>query len=268
MRTYTDPHIHKRAHTHGGDGARFNASLSIAFRFMVVIPNPVWPRQSILTYSDIITYQLRMALIRHHFPELRENDHEEMLSRLLATAKTKTIIQRPVMQEALEQMKHEDPSDFLRDFEGLAEKLADQKREELIRNRLCAPRAAAEFHTPVVLKKLRPKPGVGACVLTFQVPTNSFQGYYPRVLTPEQEKSKRVKKHFSISRTFGERWSQTQALSQVVGFLWGCHKKAGGEPASVAFKLNRKQTSGHYIVVVQARTYSLIQTFENTPDLT
>ncbi|CAL1163263.1 unnamed protein product, partial [Cladocopium goreaui] len=173
-----------------------------------------------------------MALIRHHFPELRENDHEEMLSRLLATAKTKTIIQRPVMQEALEQMKHEDPSDFLRDFEGLAEKLADQKREELIRNRLCAPRAAAEFHTPVVLKKLRPKPGVGACVLTFQVPTNSFQGYYPRVLTPEQEKSKRVKKHFSISRTFGERWSQTQALSQVVGFLWGCHKKAGGEPAS------------------------------------
>ena len=172
------------------------------------------------------------------------------------------------MQEALEQMKHEDPSDFLRDFEGLAEKLADQKREELIRNRLCAPRAAAEFHTPVVLKKLRPKPGVGACVLTFQVPTNSFQGYYPRVLTPEQEKSKRVKKHFSISRTFGERWSQTQALSQVVGFLWGCHKKAGGEPASVAFKLNRKQTSGHYIVVVQARTYSLIQTFENTPDLT
>ena len=176
-----------------------------------------------------------MSLIQHFFEELPADQHEQMLSRLLSTSNTRKIIERPVMLEALGQMKLENPSEFLRDFEGLGERLADQQREELIRNRLCAPRSTAEFRTPMVLKKLRPKPNEGACILTYQVPTNSFQGYYPRTLTAEQEKSKRVKKHFSISRTFGEKWNQAQALQQVVNYLWGCHKKAGGEPTLVVY---------------------------------
>ena len=168
-----------------------------------------------------------MSLIKHFFEPFSEEEQEKMLIRLLESSKRKSQAdQRPVMHDALRSLEYENPSDA-KIFEGLSQKLPNQKRAELIRSRLCAPKATAEFHTPGFLNRLRPMPKDGGCVLTFQVPTDTFQGYYPRTLTPEHMSNKRVKKYLSISRTFGQKWTQLQALQQVVTFLWECHQKAG-----------------------------------------
>ena len=95
-----------------------------------------------------------------------------------------------------------------------------------MRSRFSVPKAKAEASTPSVIKAL--KPDIPGAVLTYQVPTSTFQGYYPKAEVPAAKRGK-AGSSYSTGRTVGDKWSAVQALTQVVNFLWAHHKKAGYE---------------------------------------
>ena len=160
-----------------------------------------------------------MSLIKHFFP-----NKENMLDRLLQTDTTvKSRLIRPsALKDVLAEL--EGTSDG-KHFSEMKEMLDQEDRETFILTRFAAPRAAAEASTPWYIKNLRPP--MAKCYLTFQVATKSFQGYYPKDLDESQRKNPKVKTHWSASRTFGEKWTTEQALTQVVKFVWNKQKKGG-----------------------------------------
>ena len=159
-----------------------------------------------------------MSLIKAYFGDTPEPEQRAMLDRLMSSDKQKKIVQTTALMEVLQEMS----PDEVQEYSDLKEQLQDQAREEIIMKRLGAgTRAAVEFRTPAVLKKLKP-PGAGA-VLTFQVSENAFQGYYRKVLTETQLANPRVKKHWTTSASFGTKRTQFAALRLVVNFLWKQH---------------------------------------------
>ena len=169
-----------------------------------------------------------MALIKHFFAELGESDQVCKLQRLLETSKSRKIVKTKNLMEALREMEG---TDDCAEFKSLSETLHDQQREDLIKTRLFASKSKAEFATPSPIKEL--KPDFPEVVLTYQIPANTFAGYYPKGLTEEQLKNKRLKRAWTRSRTFGEKWTQLEALQQVVTFLWDCHAKQKRESGLV-----------------------------------
>jgi hypothetical protein len=165
-----------------------------------------------------------MSLIKHSFPDMDEVRQAEVLDRLLqsdATIKSK-LIRPDSLKDVLVEMDGTTDGKLFTDMKDM---LDQEDRETFILTRFAAPRAAAEAATPWYVKNLRPP--MTKCYLTWQVATKSFQGYYPKTLDESQRKNPKVKTHWSTSRTFGEKWTTEQALTQVVRFLWGKHKKGG-----------------------------------------
>ena len=162
---------------------------------------------------------VRMSLVRAYFPEMDEPGHVEMVTRLLATGKTRKIVTTTALREVLQSADLEDPNDF----DDLRTKLQDQDREEIILKRMGGTKSAASFHTPNVIKNLRPN--AAGCTLMFQPSRNAFQGYYKRNLPPSADK--RLKPNWSTWSSFGPKRSQHAALRYVVAFLWGKHQDAG-----------------------------------------
>ena len=160
--------------------------------------------------------------MRAYFPEANEADQIEMTMRLLNTSGARKIIATKGLDDVLEEVRGTDDDKL---FCKLRENLADEKREELILQRLGGERAGVETRTPAPLKSLQPP--VAGSLLVYQVSASAFQGYYPRALTPEQQQSKRYKKTISTSRNFGVERTQLEALQMVVKFLWDAHRKAG-----------------------------------------
>ena len=164
----------------------------------------------------------RMSLVRAYFPDENESEQIEMTMRLLNTAGARKIVVTKGLEGVLDEVRGTDDDKL---FHKLREHLADEKREELILQRLGGERAGVDTKTPSPLKALEPP--VAGSLLVYQVSASAFQGYYPRALTPEQQQSKRYKKTISTSRTFGAERTQLEALQMVVKFLWDAHRKAG-----------------------------------------
>ncbi|CAL1153918.1 unnamed protein product [Cladocopium goreaui] len=181
----------------------------------------------LLKYNEkTVGVKSRMSLIKHSFPDMDEVRQAEVLDRLLqsdATIKSK-LIRPDSLKDVLVEMDGTTDGKLFTDMKDM---LDQEDRETFILTRFAAPRAAAEAATPWYIKNLRPP--MTKCYLTWQVATKSFQGYYPKTLDESQRKNPKVKTHWSTSRTFGEKWTTEQALTQVVRFLWRKHKKGGHE---------------------------------------
>ena len=165
-----------------------------------------------------------MSLVNHFFPDKDEAKRICMVHRLMETAKVKRVVKTNGLAEVLQEMRGTEDGKL---YSDLHDELINQEREEIIMQRLgaAAHRRKIEQGTPSPLKKLQP-PKRGA-ILHLQLATSSFQGYYPRDLTPAQQRDKRTKKVFSTSRTFGPERTQETALLLVVKFLWKKHEEAG-----------------------------------------
>ena len=172
-----------------------------------------------------------MALISHFFPDMEDAEKLALLEKPLASRKTRVVKPR-ALADVLKDLKG---SDDWKDFQRLHDQFMDEQRQALVLERFSVPRAQAEAQTPSVIKALRPKVelarGLPGVQLTYQVGTQSFQGYYPRDLSEEDIKKFRsggkVKTRFSTSRTIGDKWTADTALVQVVNWLWNQHRKMG-----------------------------------------
>ena len=168
----------------------------------------------------------RMALVRAWYPDEAEEKQWERCQKLLATSTAKHIVRVSGMRDAVTELT----ATGAEDFSELKKHLDEQETEALIHARFSAGKAAPEHWTPEALKTLRPS-GDGV-ILSWQVSRQCFAGYYPRVPTgtdvekAEREK-KKLKKHHSTSRTYGGKWTKSEALTLVVRFLWRKHKKQG-----------------------------------------
>ena len=165
-----------------------------------------------------------MSLIKCFYPDVGEAVQIEYLTRLLNTTAKRRVVETTGLQEVLAEMQGTDDA---KDFKGLRELLEDEKREELVIQRLGGVRAGVEMKTPSPIKRLRP-PTQGSLVV-LQISQSAFQAYYPRQLTAEQKNNPRVKKSWSIWRSFGVDRTQAEALRAVLQFVWKKHKDAGGD---------------------------------------
>lgn len=175
-----------------------------------------------------------MTLIQSLFPEMTEEEQEKLLLRLLDTTTRKGLLSNKTLHSVFEVLDRGDEDMKL--FADLQRQVADVWRTEYVISRVGRAKAAAEAMTPVLIKQLKP-PGPKV-YLAWQVSMSCFEGYYPR---PALEKvagkggaQNRRKTHFSTSRTYGgartSNRTQEAALQLVVQFLWGHHKKQGGDP--------------------------------------
>lgn len=126
------------------------------------------------------------------------------------------------------------------EFESLRAAMDEQKRVEFIVSRVGFSRAKAAHYTPKAIKELRPPNSV----LTWQSACFCFQGYYPipqaiRSKAEETSKqsgkgrgkrkvTKRVKTHWTRSRSYKAKRNQLEALTWIVEWLWKTHKQQGG----------------------------------------
>ncbi|CAK9021499.1 Hemicentin-1 [Durusdinium trenchii] len=174
-----------------------------------------------------------MTLIQSLFPEMTEEEQEKLLLRLLDTTTRKGLLSNKTLHSVFEVLDRGDEDMKL--FADLQRQVADVWRTEYVISRVGRAKAAAEAMTPVLIKQLKP-PGPKV-YLAWQVSMSCFEGYYPR---PALEKvagkggaQNRRKTHFSTSRTYGgartSNRTQEAALQLVVQFLWGHHKKQGGD---------------------------------------
>ena len=148
-----------------------------------------------------------------------------MLERLLESSADKKLLRTAGLRDALNLLQDCGDADK---FEDLWEKVTEDDRQQLIKSRIGAPHEKASQFTPQCLKALKPP----NTVLCYQVSVCTFEGYYP---IPEEQRGKgsKAKKHWSIARTHGTKWTTLSALSQVVAFLWRMHAKCGRVATSV-----------------------------------
>ena len=175
-----------------------------------------------------------MCLINHHFPALTDDEKVLKLQRLLATQKPKAEVKQDTTLKALRLMENEDDNKM---FSGLRDKLEDMEREKTIAERFSSGsgREKKQFATPDCLKDLRPDVTSGtntsgyAAVLTWQMTTQCYQGYYPNEFD-EEEAGTRRKRFTSTSRKYNtdDIEEKAKALWVVVSFLWREHTKQGG----------------------------------------
>ena len=174
-----------------------------------------------------------MALINHTFPALEDQDKIVMLQRLLETQKPNAGIKEDTALKALHLLDNEDDSKM---FASLRDRLEDSEREKMVIERFGGSgKDAKKYATPECLKQLRPDVSQGdntsgyGAVLTWQMSTNSFQGYYPTDLE-EHEAIGRRKRFTSTSRKYqgDDLEDKMKALWQVVSFLWREHVRQGG----------------------------------------
>ena len=122
-------------------------------------------------------------------------------------------------------------------FSGLRDRLEDteREREKTIAERFSSGKEKKQFATPDCLKDLRPDVTSGtntsgyAAVLTWQMSTQSYQGYYPNDFDDEEAGSRR-RRFTSTSRKYNTEdiEDKTKALWPVVSFLWREHVGQGG----------------------------------------
>ncbi|CAK9065522.1 unnamed protein product [Durusdinium trenchii] len=187
-----------------------------------------------LLHGSLQNVDDKMTLIQSLFPEMTEEEQEKLLLRLLDTTTRKGLLSNKTLHSVFEVLDRGDEDMKL--FADLQRQVADVWRTEYVISRVGRAKAAAEAMTPVLIKQLKP-PGPKV-YLAWQVSMSCFEGYYPR---PALEKvagkggaQNRRKTHFSTSRTYGgartSNRTQEAALQLVVQFLWGHHKKQGGDP--------------------------------------
>ena len=164
-----------------------------------------------------------MTLAKAWFPTETEEQQWQRCLRLLETSSRRKIVQVAGVKEAIEEMLKTGEADEKQAFKALAETIEHQETEELIKSRVNQPRGLAEYYTPAALKALTPD--VQGCRLVYQVNTATFQAYYPKPLSAAQRANPKIKKDWSTSRTYGQKWTKHQALTLVVRAAWAWHGK-------------------------------------------
>lgn len=120
-------------------------------------------------------------------------------------------------------------------FLDIKNRMDDEKRTELIIEREGYHRSKARAMTPRLIKELAPP--IRRCYVSMQVNLKRFNGFYfkPEASASSRKRPKGSKKQaklkdmHSTARTWGEKWSQEQALNLVIGQLWAWHKKYDGD---------------------------------------
>ena len=155
------------------------------------------------------------------FPDADEAKREAMLTRLLTTSPDKKLVRTAGLRDALNILQETADGEK---FQDLLEKVAADDREHLIRSRVGAPHEKAQQWTPQCLRDLKPE----GAVFCYQASARCFEGYYP---VPPEKRTGRLKnkKHWTIARTHGEKWTPLSALTQVIAQLWKWHQQEGGD---------------------------------------
>ena len=173
-----------------------------------------------------------MCLINHSFPAIADDEKVVTLQRLLPTQKKKSEVKEETALKALRMLESEEDGKM---FSTLRDRLEDTGRDKAVFERFGSAKEKKQFATPDCLKQLRPDvttsnntSGFGA-VLTWQVSTHNFQGYYPVELDPDDVGTRR-KRFTSTSRKYNSDTldDMVKALQQVVNFLWREHIHQGG----------------------------------------
>lgn len=173
------------------------------------------------------------------FSDKTENERCDMLARLLSTSKKKrNTIKTETLHSVVNLLQGDEEA---RQFQDLTEEVQDKWRQEFVIARCGFSREKAAAITPATIKAL--KPPLPNCYLVWQISRSMFQSYWPKTGLGGEKPAKkpktgrRLKTHDSTSTTYGQKWSQAQALTRQVNWLWKKHEKAGGESRSSRFCL-------------------------------
>ena len=169
----------------------------------------------------------RMAIVRAYFPGKAEDEQFKMVERLLLSKSGSTLYRPSCLRDVLTHLKG---SPDMPKMDDLEQKVKDLEIQEAILARTGGTREAKAHRTPEAIKALRPPRD--SCFLVMQIPSSTFEAYYPKEKPGEASKKRRkdaarVKTHVSRARTWGTKWTQSSALRQCVNFLWKCHESAG-----------------------------------------
>jgi hypothetical protein len=172
-----------------------------------------------------------MALVQACYPELSEDQRANMVQRLCTQRTLKPVsLDLKTMSAVAGHLSDED-------FGAFKDEVYDEMRTTLIQKRCGVPRKQAEATTPECLKSLRPTTADGqvpkGCYFVWQISHSTYEGYYAKTDGASGNLiDGKVKGSWSTARTYGKKWSQLSALTQVVNQLWKWHRKKGQETHS------------------------------------
>lgn len=205
-------------------------------------------------FTDFLAFQFanqqRHSLIQLYCDDLSETQHKKLVYKWVPD-KGKTIVgAKPsaakvftadYLPDILEKLHDEEDG---AEFEALKAEINEKQRVEFIISRVGWSKSQASHFTPKVIKNLRPP----NTVLVWQAVSFCFQAYFPipaalRRKAEEQASSKakgarRIKTHWSRSRSYKAKRSQLDALTFVTEWLWKMHKDHGGVSWTNALQCN------------------------------
>ena len=176
----------------------------------------------------------RFSLIAAYFPELDAAAHEKLLLRWTdegtkskGPSTASAAFTAPYMADVLASLANETDG---KDWEDMKSAYDDAARRTFIESRVGVARAKAENFTPESIKALRPD---HSCVLVWQYSMGCFQGYWPLADDEKPESKGKPRKMFvSRSRSYREKRSKQQALTEIVRWLWQMYVSNGGDPGT------------------------------------
>lgn len=175
----------------------------------------------------------RTCLVGHFCPHLSDQQRQDIINKWLKGKGSTNASKAPgCLHSVLKVLETEE--DFNK-FVDMKTRLDDEQRTKLIVEREGFHRSKARQMTPKLIKMLAP-PGPKSYI-SMQTSLKRFNGFYfkpgasssSRARPVGSTKKGRLRDLHSTARTWGDKWTQEQALNLVVGQLWSWHRKYGND---------------------------------------
>jgi hypothetical protein len=166
-----------------------------------------------------------MSLIQAFFPAPGTSEEEQIaiLDRLEATSIRKFKGDVHILSSVMKCLENE--KDFsTKQLADVLKHVEEEQLKDFAGFRDCHERAPPRPTTPECLKELVPPPPIAS--LVWIQSSRTFEGFYQ--IPPEKRgHGARAKKHWSRSRTYGDKHTVIRSLVHVTLQVWSWHKAEG-----------------------------------------